>query len=81
MTAEVELQAVRSTASTVDGLWRNLVSMIHLTPFIRNLDAHLVVVLHRGDASLAGLAVNATASNHFIHNNSNLNTLIGLFAP
>jgi hypothetical protein len=78
---EVELDAFHTATYAINALRYDLVSVIHLTPFLRNLDAHLVVVLHRGDASLAGLAVDATASNHFIHNNSNLNTLIGLFAP
>ena len=72
MTAEVELQAVRSTASTVDGLWRNLVSMIHLTPFTRYLLAQLVIIVYSGKASLAGLAINATACNHFIHSTKRL---------
>ena len=79
--AEVELDAsFYATSRTINALRCDLVGVIHLAPFLRNLNAHLVVVLHRGDASLTGLAVDATASNHFIHNISIVihNTL---FAP
>jgi hypothetical protein len=68
MAAEVELDAFHTTTRAINTLRRNLVGVIHLAPFLRNLDAHLVVVLHRGNTSLAGLAVDATACNHLIHN-------------
>jgi hypothetical protein len=67
MTAEVELWTFCSTPCTIDTLWCNLIGVIHLAPFLCYLDAHFVVVLHRGDASLTGRAVDATACNHFIH--------------
>ncbi len=67
MTAEVELGSFCSATCTIDTLWCNLIGVIHLAPFLCYLDAHLVVVLHRGDASLTGRAVDATACNHFIH--------------
>ena len=67
MAAEEELDAFYTTPCTIYTLRCNLVSMIHFAPFLRDLDAHLVVVLHRGDASLTGLAIDATACNHFIH--------------
>ena len=41
--------------------------MVHLAPFLSNLNAHFVVILYCGDASLTGLAVDATAGNHLIH--------------
>jgi hypothetical protein len=68
MAAEVELDAFHTATCTINALWRDLVGVIHLAPFLRNLDTHLVVVLHRGNASLAGLAVDTTACNHLIHN-------------
>jgi len=61
MAAEVELRAIHATACTINALWRDLVGVIHLAPFFRHRDAHLVVVLNRGNASLAGLTVYATA--------------------
>jgi hypothetical protein len=67
MTAEVELGSFCSATCTIDTLWCNLIGVIHLAPFLCYLEAHFVVVLHRGDASLTGLAVDATACNHFIH--------------
>ena len=65
--AEVELYAIHTATCAIYTLWCNLIGVIHLAPFLSNFDAHLVVVLYRGNTSLTGLAVNATASNHFIH--------------
>ena len=82
MAAEVEFGAFHTAPCAINALRCDLIGMIHFAPFLGNLDAHLVVVLYCGDTSLAGLAVDATASNHFIHRSiSNLNTLIGLFSP
>jgi hypothetical protein len=67
MTAKVEFEPFRTAPCTINALWRDLISMIHLAPFLGNLNAHFVVVLYCGDASLTGLAVDATACNHFIH--------------
>jgi hypothetical protein len=64
---EIELDTFHTATRTINALRRNLVGVIHFAPFFSNLDAHFVVVFHRGDASLTGLAVDATASNHFIH--------------
>jgi hypothetical protein len=66
--AEVKLHAFHSATRAINALWCNLIGVIHLAPFLCNFDAHLVVVLYRGNASLTGLAVNATACNHLIHN-------------
>ena len=67
MAAKVEFEAFHTAPHTINALRRDLISMIHLTSFLGNLNAHLVVILYCGDASLTGLAVNATAGNHFIH--------------
>ena len=64
---EIELDTFHTATRTINALRRNLVGVIHFAPFFSNLDAHLVVVLYRGNVSLAGLAVDATACNHFIH--------------
>ena len=67
MAAEVELDAFHTAPCTINALGRDLVGVIHLAPFLRHLDAHLVVIHNRGDASFASRAVDATACNHFIH--------------
>ena len=64
---EIELDTFHTATRTINALRRNLVGVIHFAPFLRNLDAHLVIVLNSGNTSLTGLAVNATACNHFIH--------------
>jgi len=66
--AEVELDSFHAAPHAINALRCYLVGVIHLAPFLRNLDAHLVVVLHRGNASLACLTINATACHHLIHN-------------
>ena len=67
MAAKEEFEAFHTAPHTINALRCNLIGMIHLAPFLGNLDAHLVVILYCGDASLTGLAVDATACNHFIH--------------
>lgn len=67
MTAEVEFGAFRTAPHTINALRCDMIGMIHLAPFLGHLDAHFVVILYCGDASLTGLAVDATACNHFIH--------------
>jgi hypothetical protein len=67
MAAEVELDTFRAASHAINALRRNLVGVIHFAPFLRNLDAHLVIVLNSGNTSLTGLAVNTTAGNHLIH--------------
>jgi hypothetical protein len=64
---EVELRSIYSAPCAIYTFRRDLVSVIHLTPLLRNLNAHFVVILDRGNASFTGLAVDATACNHFIH--------------
>ena len=64
MAAEVELRPIHTATCAIDALRCNLVSMIHLAPFLRNLNAHPVIVPYRGDAGLTGLAVYATARYH-----------------
>ena len=67
MAAEVEFNAFHTAPCAINALRCDLIGMIHFAPFLGNLNAHLIVILHRGDASLTGLAVDATACNHFIH--------------
>ena len=67
MTAEVEFGAFHTAPHTINALRCNLIGMVHLAPFLSNLNAHFVVILYCGDASLTGLAVDATAGNHLIH--------------
>lgn len=67
MATEIELDSFHTAPRTINALRCNLIGMIHLAPLLRNLDAHFVVVFNRGDASLTGLAINATTSNHLIH--------------
>jgi hypothetical protein len=67
MAAEVEFEAFHTAPHTINALRCDLIGMVHLAPFLSNLNAHFVVVFLRGDASLTGLAVNATACNHYIH--------------
>jgi hypothetical protein len=65
--AEVELDAFHTASCAINALRCDLVGMIHLTPFTRNLLAQLVIIFNSSKASLTGLAINATACNHFIH--------------
>ena len=65
--AEVELDTFHTTACTINAFRGDLVGVIHLAPFLRNLDAHIVVILNCGNASFTGLAVDTTACNHLIH--------------
>ena len=41
--------------------------MKQLAPFTRYLLTHFVIILNCGNASFAGLTVDTTACNHFIH--------------
>ena len=66
MAAEVELRPIHTATCAIDALRCNLVSMIHLAPFLRNLNAHPVIVPYRGDAGLTALAVNAAARYHHV---------------
>lgn len=67
MAAEVEFESLHTASRAINALRCDMIGMIHLAPFLGNLDAHFVIVLHRGDANLTGLAVDAIIGNHFIH--------------